>query len=144
MEDIKQFLLSVCGATAISGIFQIFLSNSNLKKSINVFLSIFVLFYTLMPLSNLNFEEFKFEFDRYSTNALNQEAYEEIISTSINNVCVKNSVEVITIDIDSYINDDYLQIDKIIVKISNPEKAQLIENEIKKQLGYEVIVNWKI
>ena len=144
MEDIKQFLLSVCGATAISGIFQIFLSNSNLKKSINVFLSIFVLFYTLMPLSNLNFEEFKFEFDSYSTNALNQEAYEEIISTSINDVCVKNSVEVITIDIDSYINDDYLQIDKIIVKISNPEKAQLIENEIKKQLGYEVIVNWKI
>ena len=66
---------------------------------------------------------------------------QEIISTSINNVCVKNSVEVITIDIDSYINDDYLQIDKIIVKISNPEKAQLIENEIKKQLGYEVIVN---
>lgn len=141
MEDFKQFLLSVCGATAITGIFQIFLSNSNLKKSINVFFSIFVLFYTLTPLSDMNFSDFNFELDSYLTDSLSQEAYEEIISTSINDVCVKNSVEVISVDINSYINDNYLQIDKIIVKISNPEKAQLIENEIKNQLGYEVIVN---
>lgn len=141
MDDFKQFLLSVCGATAITGIFQIFLSNSYLKKSINVFLSIFVLFYTLIPLSSIKFDGEFFETESLSMDSFNQDTYKEIITTSINNVCLENSVDVISVDIDSYISDNYLYIKKIVVKISNPEKTQYIENEIKNQLGYEVMVN---
>ena len=141
MEEIKLYLLSVCGATAITGIFQIFLSNSNLKKSINVFLSIFVLFYTLIPLTNMELNNFNFEFDNVLTSITNQEAYEEIISSSIYDVCEKNSVEVLSIDIDSYLSDNYLHVEKVCVKISSPEKAQYIKEEIKNKLGYEVNVN---
>ena len=68
MEPIKQWFLSLCGATAITGIFHVFLSNTNFKKAINVFLSVFVLFYTIFPLSNM--EKLKVNFLKKVMNRL--------------------------------------------------------------------------
>lgn len=140
MDLIKQWILSLCGATAISGLFQVFLSNSNLKKTINIFLSIFILFYTIIPLSNIPMNQLDFEFSNTELGELTEETYENVIKMTIEEICVQNSVDVISIDIDSYINDDYLYVNNISVTIDKSEKSGLIESQLKEKLGFEVSV----
>lgn len=140
MDLIKQWILSLCGATAISGLFQVFLSSSNLKKSINVFLSIFILFYTVIPLSDIKTDNPGFEFGNTEIGELTEEAYENVIKMTVEEVCSQNSVNVISIDIDSYISDNYLYVNDIMVSIDKPEKSGLIESQLKEKFGFEVSV----
>lgn len=140
MDLIRQWILSLCGATAISGLFQVFLSNSNLKKTINIFLSIFILFYTIIPLSNIPMNKLDFEFSNIVFGELTEETYENVIKMTIEEICVQNSVDVISIDIDSYISDDYLYVNNISVTIDKSEKSGLIESQLKEKLGFEVSV----
>lgn len=140
MDLIKQWILSLCGATAISGLFQVFLSSSNLKKSINVFLSIFILFYTVIPLSYIKTDNPDFEFGNTEIGELTEEAYENVIKMTVEEVCSQNSVNVISIDIDSYISDNYLYVNDITVSIDKPEKSGLIESQLKEKFGLEVSV----
>ena len=107
----------------------------------NVFLSIFVLFYTLIPLTNLKLGDFDFENYSFESDTFTEESYENIVSSSIEEVCSQNSIGVISTNIDSYIKDNYLCIKKIVVKIDNPEKAKYAEKIIRDELGYEVTIN---
>lgn len=141
MDAIKQWILSLCGATAITGVFQVFLSNTNFKKVINTFLSVFVLFYTIIPLSNIESVNMNFDFDNPELSEFSEENYEQVIIATIKSVCEDNDVEVISIDIDSYINDDYLVIEKIEVETDTPTKSEEIEIIIKNEFGFEVSVN---
>lgn len=141
MDAIKQWILSLCGATAITGVFQVFLSNTNFKKVINTFLSVFVLFYTIIPLSNIESVNMDFDFDNPELSEFSEENYEQVIIATIKSVCEDNDVEVISIDIDSYINDDYLVIEKIEVETDTPTKSEEIEIILKNEFGFEVSVN---
>ena len=144
MDAIKQWILSLCGATAITGVFQVFLSNTNFKKVINTFLSIFVLFYTIIPLSNIKSFNMNFDFENLELNEFSEENYEQVIITAIKSICEDCNVEVISVDIDSYINDDCLVVDKIEVETDTPTKSEEIEAILKNEFGFEVSVNWKM
>ena len=141
MDAIKQWILSLCGATAITGVFQVFLSNTNFKKAINTFLSIFVLFYTIIPLSNIKSFNRNFDFENLELNEFSEENYEQVIITTIKSICEDCNVEVISVDIDSYINDDCLVVDKIEVETDTPTKSEEIEAILKNEFGFEVSVN---
>ena len=140
MEEIRQWFLSLCGATAITGIFHVFLENSSLKKSINIFLSIFVLFYTIIPLSNIEPINVELDLKNVEFSDFSKENYEQIILTTINNVCAENDVEIISVDIDSYIEDENLVVDKIEVETDTPNKSEEIEDILKNEFGFEVNV----
>ena len=141
MDAIKQWILSLCGATAITGVFQVFLSNTNFKKVINTFISIFVLFYTIIPLSNIESVNMNFDFENHELNEFSEENYEQVIITTIKSICKDYGVEVISVDIDSYINDDCLVVDKIEVETDTPTKSEEIEAILKNEFGFEVSVN---
>lgn len=143
MEEIRQWFLSLCGATAITGIFHVFLENSSLKKSINIFLSIFVLFYTIIPLSNIEPINVELDLKNVEFSDFSKENYEQIILTAINNVCAENDVEIISVDIDSYIEDENLVVNKIEVETDTPNKSKEIEDILKNKFGFEVNVYWK-
>lgn len=138
------WILSLCGATAITALFRILLSNSSLNKVLNIFFTLFVLFYTIMPvktLFNVN------EFNNYSLNVeteyneIYKNGYEQIIELSIKKECEKQNVKVISCDIVSNMNNDStLNVESIEIDINNNEKTETIKSTIKKQLGYEVIV----
>lgn len=142
METFKIWLMSLCGATAVSSVFKLLLSESSLKKVINVFFSIFILFYTVMPAQsffkdnkNINIESSDFVFDEYY-----QDGYEAIITQAITNLCNEMTAEVLSIEIDSYIdNDGYLNVNKIVIKV-NSQNPQNIKDKIKEELGFEVEV----
>ena len=140
MEEIRQWFLSLCGATAITGIFHVFLENSSLKKSINIFLSIFVLFYTINPLSNIEPINVELDLKNVEFSDFSKENYEQIVLTTINNVCAENDVEIISVDIDSYIEDENLVVDKIEVETDTPNKSEEIEDILKNEFGFEVNV----
>lgn len=141
MEPIKQWFLSLCGATAITGIFNVFLSNTNFKKAINVFLSIFVLFYTVIPLTNIETKNIDFNFDDLEFNEFSEENYEQVIITTIESICKENNIEVFSVDIDSKVVDDYLVVDKIFIETDSPDRSDEIEKLLKNEFEFEVSVN---
>lgn len=144
MIGFKAWILSLCGATAITSLFRILLSGSSLKKVLNVFFSLFILFYTVIPLQSFLGEyslksEIKnqdFDYSEYY-----KEGFEKVVKTSIENVCSEMSVEIRDFSILSYVNDDgYLCIEKLIIDIDDNEKIEDVKSKLKKQLGYEVNV----
>lgn len=141
MELIKQWFLSLCAATAITGIFNVFLSNTNFKKAVNVFLTIFVLFYTVIPLSNIQSSKISFNIEDVEQSQLTEEIYEQVIATAIKNICDNNNIEVLSVDIDSYMDDDCLVVEKLLVETDTPDKTKNIEELLKRELGFEVSVN---
>lgn len=141
MELIKQWFLSLCAATAITGIFNVFLSNTNFKKTVNVFLTIFVLFYTVIPLSNIQSSDISFNIEDVEQSQLTEENYEQVIATAIKNICDNNNIEVLSVDIESYMDDDCLVVEKILVETDTPDKSKNIEELLKNELGFEVSVN---
>ena len=144
MESFKAWMLSLCGATAITALFRILLANSSLRKVVNIFFTLFVLFYTITPF------QFAFNSNRvndtssdFSTehNEIYKNGYEQIIKSSIEAVCKESGVEVISFEIYSNMKDDgFLYVEKIEIDINSNDKKDIIKKEIKEKLGYEVII----
>ncbi len=144
MDNIKLWMLSLCGATAITAIFKILLSDTNLKKAINVFFSVFILFYILTPLNDyikndnsiINFYEHKTDKDEIYISG-----YEEIIKLSLENICNEKSIKVLDIKIESYLDDDgNIYINSLEIDIDDNNRILEIESVINEKLGYEVKV----
>ncbi len=142
MESFKIWLMSLCGATAISAIFKLLLADSSIKKVINVFFSIFILFYTVMPVQSFFKDGVKISADNsdISYEEYYQDGYENIVTQAIINLCNDLGVNVLSLEIDSYIdNEGYLNVNKITIK-TNSQNPQNIEVEIENKLGFEVEV----
>ncbi len=142
MDSIKFWIISLCGAMSISAIFKLLLSDSKLKKVINVFFSIFILFYTVIPIKALlkNQNEYdgydsKIYYDQYY-----QEGYEAVIKQSIKNTLNEIDVRVLEIEIDAYVDSEgYFSVNEIYLK-TDSENLNEIEKTIKNKLGFEVTV----
>lgn len=142
MESFKIWIMSLCGATAVSAVFKLLLADSSLKKVINVFFSIFILFYTVMPIQSFFKESVKIgtENSDISYEEYYEEGYETVITQAVTNLCNNIGVKVLSLEIDSYIDDEgYLNVNKIKLHI-NYNNPQEIETMIKNELGFEVEV----
>lgn len=143
MDSFKIWMLSLCGATAITSLFRILLSNSSLNKVLNIFFTLFVLFYTIIPVQSL----FNNVFYDISTdtptdyNEIYKNGYEQIIELSIKMECKKEGIEVLSCDTVSTIdNDGYLCVETIEIVIDNDKKIEAIKVKLEQELGYEVVV----
>lgn len=142
MESFKIWIMSLCGATAVSAVFKLLLADSSLKKVINVFFSIFILFYTVMPIQSFFKENVKIRTENsdISYEEYYEEGYETVITQAVTNLCNNIGVKVLSLEIDSYIDDEgYLNVNKIKLHI-NSDNPQEIETMIKNELGFEVEV----
>lgn len=142
MESFKIWLISLCGATAVSAVFKLLLADSSLKKVINVFFSIFILFYTVMPIQSFFKKSIKIDVENSSMSyeEYYQDGYEAIVTQAVTNLCNNMNIKVLTMEIDSYIdNEGYLNVNKIKLK-TNAENPIIIEEKIKSELGFEVEV----
>ena len=142
MESFKIWIMSLCGATAVSAVFKLLLADSSLKKVINVFFSIFILFYTVMPIQSFFKESVKIRTENsdISYEEYYEEGYETVFTQAVTNLCNNIGVNVLSLEIDSYIDDEgYLNVNKIKLHI-NSDNPQEIETMIKNELGFEVEV----
>lgn len=139
MDSFKIWIISLCGATAVSAVFKLLLSDSSLKKVINVFFSIFVLFYTVMPIQTFFNDKNDFEVENeIDFKEYYQDGYETIVTKAIINLCNDIDVKVLSININSYIDaEGYLNINNIVIQ-TNSQNPNEIEEIIKNELGFEV------
>lgn len=145
MDYVKAWIISVCGAMLAAAVFKILLSDSTLKKSVNVFLSVFILFYTVIPLQNYiknsefqshGFENYTFEYEE----ALS-DSYKKIIEESIKNVCTELGTSLRSIYIKSSVDaDGYMVVESIDISVNTngTSEKEKIKSEILKRLGFEV------
>lgn len=143
MENFKVWIISLCGAGIISSLFKILVSNSNVKKSVNIFLSMFVFLYTIIPIENV-ISDLKIDtienYDDTDYTEIYKNGYETIIIKTIENVCASNSVRLLSINIDSYIDENqYLVVNRIELELNTDEKNQIIQKELKEKSDIEVI-----
>lgn len=140
MEEIKALLISLGGAIALTSLFKILLSDSSLKKVLNIFFSSLILFYIFIPISSI--AKTDFEVNDYVANDEQtiQNGMELVVVKSIEEVCNKLEVNVINIEIDAYIENDQLNVNELIVYIEEKDRVIEVQNEIKKSLDYEVLV----
>ena len=142
MENIKIWTFSLCGALFITAIFRIIISGSRLEKSVNIFLSVFIFLYAVLPINNIEFNiDSYLDIEEYNTEDIYQEGYENIVKESILKVCTDKNIDIESISVDSYIDDngDYV-IDKIIIESNVSDKKDYIKSIIKSELGFEVEV----
>jgi hypothetical protein len=143
MESFKLWIISFCGAGIISSLFKILVSNSNVKKSVDIFLSMFVFLYTVIPIGNLMYD-IKFDIEiseKASYEDLYKNGYEAIIRESIEKICSSNNIEIEDIYIDSYLDENqYLVINKIELELNHNENSEEIKRVIKEELGIEVVI----
>lgn len=143
MENFKVWIMSLCGAGIISSLFKILVSNSNVKKSVNIFLSMFVFLYTIIPIENV-ISDLKIDtienYDDSDYTEIYKSGYETIIIKTIENVCASNGVTILSINIDSYIDENqYLVVNRIELELNTDEKNQIIQKELKEKSDIEVI-----
>ncbi len=144
MESFKVWILSICGATLVTSLCKVILSKSKIQKMTNVFLSIFVLLYTILPIKsiNLNFNNFQNEIiDEDSYDLYYQEGYKTIVSESIKNICEKHDINIISIEMNSYIDDEnYFVVDNLVIDIEDDSRIFEAKDLLKNNLNYEVSV----
>ena len=143
MDNLKLWALSLCGALVITSVFRLIISGSRLEKSVNVFLSVFIFFYSIIPLSNITeIDDLSFNFEvEEKEDEIYLDGYEMVVVESIKKVCNENNVSVISVDIDSYLDDkNEYTVNEIIVEIDSPERANEIKSVLENQLNFEVEV----
>lgn len=143
MENLKIWIISICGAGIITSLFKMLISNSNLRKSVNIFLSMFVFLLTVLPIENIisDFEiKFDSDYEQVSYDEIYKNGYEAIIINSIEKICNYNNIKLLDIKIDSYIDENYfLVVNKIELELNSNQKNDVIKKQIYDELNFEVI-----
>ncbi len=142
MDSIKFWIISLCGAMAVSAIFKLLLSDSKLKRVVNVFFSIFILFYTVIPTKAMLKNSFEYEsadielyYDQYYQNG-----YVAVIEQSIINTLEEEDIKVLEIEVDAYIDSEgYLTVNEIFLQ-TDSDNFDAVKKTIKEKLGFEVTI----
>lgn len=144
MDSFKFWIFSICGATAITAVFKILLSGSSLKKTLNIFFSLFVLFYTVIPINGFLDNSFKNDTENGATsyNEFYEDGYRAIVEESIKNTCKELKVNVLSFDMKSYIDEEgYLNIESLDIETDCSDRSNEIKEYLKRKLGFEVNVS---
>lgn len=141
MEMIKNYIFSLCGASIIISIAKIILHKSKLSKTVNIFLSLFLLFYMIAPFgkSSDDFTFYEPENIEYTENF--SSGYTEIIKLSVQKVCEEENCIAEEITVHEKEKDGESMIDFIEIKLNDGSKAQTVAEKLKNGYGFEVSVN---
>lgn len=144
MEYIKLWFISFISATMLITLLKLVLSKSRVKYTTNIIYSLFVIIYIISPFSNIfnSNSTFNFNIDVNEYSQIEIESYENIIRSSIIFLSKENEIEVIDINIESYIDNEKkdVLIEQIIVRIRDKTKTQYFQQIILDKLGFEVQV----
>lgn len=144
MEYIKLWFISLISATMLITLLKLVLSKSRVKYTTNIIYSLFVIIYIVSPFSNIfnSNSTFNFNIDVNEYSQIEIESYENIIRSSIIFLSKENEIEVIDINIESYIDNEKkdVLIEQITVRIRDKTKTQYFQQIILDKLGFEVQV----
>ncbi len=142
MDYIKNLIFSLCGASAVVSISKLILHDSKLSKSVNIFLSLFLMFYMIAPFGNHPTDSELFN----NTNGENFEDfssenyYSDFIKLAVNKVCEQENCTAEKIEIHETDLNGETVIEYIEIKLSDETKAGVVADRLKQEYGFEVKV----
>ena len=142
MELVKNYIFSLCGASIVVSVSKMILHNSKLKKTVNIFLSLFLLFYMVAPFGKQNAsteffaEQKESNFEDYAT-----DNYSNFIDLAVEKLCEEENCTANKIKIHEKEKDGEKVIDYIEIILSDPSKAEKIAERLTKEYGFEVNVS---
>lgn len=142
MELVKNYIFSLCGASIVVSVSKMILHNSKLKKTVNIFLSLFLLFYMVAPFGKENVSTYFFTEQKYSNiEDYTSDNYSGFIDFAVGKLCEEENCTVDKITIYEKEKDGEKVIDYIEIKLSDPSKAGKISARLKNEFGFEVNVS---
>lgn len=142
MELIKNYIFSLCGAGALVSAAKIILHDSKLKKSVNIFLSLFLLFYMVAPFGKANDDALSLKAEnREKAETYSSENYSAFIEVTVEKVCREENCTAEKILIHEKEKDGEKVIDFIEIKLNDKSKADKISEKLKNEYGFEVKVS---
>lgn len=142
MDYIKNLIFSLCGASAVVSISKLILHDSKLSKSVNIFLSLFLMFYMIAPfgntqtdselLNNINQDNF----EDFST----ENYYSDFIKLAVHKVCEQEKCTAEEIEIHETELNGETVIEYIEIKLNDGSKAGVVADRLRKEYGFEVKV----
>ena len=142
MELVKNYIFSLCGASIVVSVSKMILHNSKLKKTVNIFLSLFLLFYMVSPFGKQNISNDFFtwqkesNFEDYVT-----DNYSNFIDLAVEKLCEEENCTANKIKIHEKEKDGEKVIDYIEISLSDPSKAEKIAERLTNEYGFEVNVS---
>ncbi len=97
----------------------------------------------LLPFADSDYNIFK-DFDVNTETSFDidyKDGYDRLVSESIRQICKENKIDIISINIDSYIDEDgNLFVSSVLLNINDKSRLKETETIIKNKLGFEVVV----
>lgn len=142
MELIKNYIFSLCGASIIVSITKIILHKSKLTKAVNIFLSLFLLFYMVAPfgIKNTDMNFYESGNAKYTQN-YSDDGYSEFIDFTVRKVCEEENCTAERIIVHQKEKDGESAVDFIEIKLNDKSKAEIISEKLKNKYGFEVNVS---
>lgn len=142
MELIKNYIFAICGASIIVSVAKIILQNSKLTKTVNIFLSLFLLFYMVAPFGNQKSSTDFYSYVKESnTENYSSDNYSDFITFAVTKLCEEENCTADKILIHEKERDGEKVIDYIEIKLNDNSKAEKIAEKLKKEYGFEVNVS---
>lgn len=142
MELVKNYIFSLCGASIVVSVSKIILHNSKLQKTVNIFLSLFLLFYMVAPFGKQNVStDFFTDQKDISIEDFATDNYSNFIDLAVEKMCEEENCSADKIKIHEKEKDGEIVIDYIEIKLSDPSKAEKIAERLTKEYGFEVNVS---
>ena len=142
MELIKNYIFSLCGASIVVSVSKMILHNSKLKKTVNIFLSLFLLFYMVAPFGKENVStDFFTEQKDISIEDFSTDSYSDFIDFAVGKLCEEENCTADKITIYEKEKDGEKVIDYIEIKLNDESKAEKIAERLTKEYGFEVNVS---
>lgn len=142
MELIKNYIFSLCGASIVVSVAKIILHNSKLTKTVNIFLSLFLLFYMIAPFGskNTSTDFYNYVNERHTEN-YSSDSHSDFITFAVRKLCEEENCTADKIVIHKREKNGEKVIDYIEVKLNDSSKAEIIAEKLKKEYGFEVNVS---
>lgn len=142
MELIKNYIFSICGAGAVVSAAKIILHNSKLTKTVNIFLSLFLLFYMAAPFGKADTDTFFDDLKKTEeSETYPNENYADFIKFTVDKVCAEQNCAVEKTVIHEKEKDGEKVIDFIEIELNDKSKAENISEILKNEYGFEVSVS---
>lgn len=141
MEMIKNYIFSLCGASIVVSVAKMILHNSKFTKTVNIFLSLFLLFYMVAPFGNKNADMSFYEPKSSKNTEDYSDSYSELIDFTVKKVCRDENCNAEKIAVHLKEKDGENVVDFIEIEVDDKSKAEKISEKLKNEYGFEVKVS---
>lgn len=142
MDFIKNWIFSICGASMASSIVKLIFNGSKMSKSVNIFLSLFLMFYMISPFAGDKVNDIVQTSGGVDDKKIYSDCrYNDFFESAIESVCVEENCRIISFEIETEEQYGEVIVNCVSVIIDDKDKCETVKNKINEKFGFEVNVS---